>query len=121
MQPWSPFGEAAAPDMQEKAVRMACVHLAAHIISEGAAPAITTEEGPAGLAIATDRSTPAQKITDVIDGAGKLLAFIEKAGSVSPHTVALETIREIVGGETLPGEAAWCTQVRHVVNGALGR
>jgi hypothetical protein len=121
MQPWSPFPEAAPPDQQAKAIRMACIHLAAHVLEGGPAAPITTEDGPAGLAIATDHTSPAQKIADVIDGARRLVEFIDSSGSVSPHTVALETIREIVGGEILPGEAAWCTQVRHVVNGALGR
>jgi hypothetical protein len=113
-----PFGDQ-TPSTDVRGLRLAALHLASHALDNGPTALPEPEATESGLLVAAI-PTAEQKFTDVLMGAARYMEFIDKQGSVSAHTVALEEIRDMITGPSsmLAGDSL--LRLRSVVNAALG-
>lgn len=98
----------------DKGLRLAALHLAAHVLDR---PPVVAEESTTatGLAVVKEISAAA-RIAEVINGGTAIMEFIERTGAISPHKVALETLRDMLDGS----DNVYAEPLRAVVRGALG-
>lgn len=112
----NPWGESPPGDAdRDRAIRMACLHMAVHLAgAEGAGAFQEHPVGSSGLVTAVPR------LDSVMDAAKRFHEFVETAPGISPHRVALEEIRDMLTGPDVMVQGEHLRQVRSVINGALG-
>lgn len=109
-----PFSMESTPDT--RGLRLAALHLATHTLDQPAAPPEPETTGSGLLVVST---TPAeQRFTDVLAGAARYMEFIDRQGSVSAHTVALEEIRDLIAEPGFSSDTL--LRMRSIINGAMG-
>lgn len=115
--PWGDHPPAEAD--RDRAVRMACLHMAIMLATHdhSADGAVVMEPGPSGLMTAR----PARDPEAILSAAKQFHAFIEEQPGVSPHRVALEEIGALFERPSvLTVDPGLRDQVQALVRGALG-
>lgn len=110
-----PWGDQ-PPTTDDRGLRLAALHLATHTLDQPTAPPEPEATGSGLLVVSI---TPAeQRFTDVLAGAARYMEFIDRQGSVSAHTVALEEIRNLISEPGFSSDSL--LRLRSIINGAMG-